>query len=593
MLVGEIEKQHDGLDPGVVNQNVNWPEILSDPLHHCLDLGPVRDVSRHSHRATAPAADRGRHILRPLPELKVVDGDVGALVCEHLGDAFADDHARARAQFFAEVARRHGMRRRWEIAWVAAVLLVAAGLRITLLGGRPMHADEAILADKFGTMLAGGGFTYDPREYHGPVLEYLAWIPARLTGRTNYEALTETTLRIAPAVCGILLALSPLLLAPALGVTAAMSAAALVAVSPALVYYSRDFIPEMPLALWTALFLAGMCRSGVRWRVLAGLAAGAMIATKETATLALAAAALAYAATVGRPRSWRGVTVFAGAAVGALVLLVGPGTLRQIGESLAAYGHKAVTGGPHDHPWYTYWQWMAGWHYGSTEAPILILAAAGLAAAVKIPRAFPRFFAVYTLALAFFYSALPYKTPWCAVSILFGLSLLAGVGVAALESRRRAVAPAAVIAAIAILASQDWRAAAPYAADPRNPWAYAQTGAGVFTIRDRVDEFVRASPEGRAVTLDVYTRENFWPLPWYFRRYSNVRWWRQVGLEGRAAGIILVSPEMEPDVVRKLYQAPPPGERELYMNLFTGYVELRPQVEVRGYVAKSLWDRAQ
>ena len=26
------------------------------------------------------------------------------------------------------------------------------------------------------------------------------------------------------------------------------------------------------------------------------------------------------------------------------------------------------------------------------------------------------------------------------------------------------------------------------------------------------------------------------------------------------------------------------------MNLFPNYVELRPQVEVRGYVAKSLWD---
>ena len=29
------------------------------------------------------------------------------------------------------------------------------------------------------------------------------------------------------------------------------------------------------------------------------------------------------------------------------------------------------------------------------------------------------------------------------------------------------------------------------------------------------------------------------------------------------------------------------------MNLFPAYVELRPRVEVRGYVAKSLWDRRE
>src|SRR5262245_23503160 len=94
--------------------------------------------------------------------------------------------------------------RGWESAVILVILFVAAGLRVTRLDSRPMHADEAILADKFGAMLASGRYAYDPRDYHGPVLAYLAWIPARLSGRTSYEALTETTLRIAPAVSGIL-----------------------------------------------------------------------------------------------------------------------------------------------------------------------------------------------------------------------------------------------------------------------------------------------------------------------------------------------------------------------------------------------------
>jgi hypothetical protein len=50
---------------------------------------------------------------------------------------------------------------------------------------------------------------------------------------------------------------------------------------------------------------------------------------------------------------------------------------------------------------------------------------------------------------------------------------------------------------------------------------------------------------------------------------------------------------MEPDLIRKLYESPPPGERELYMQMFPEYVELRPGVEIRGYVSKQLWDRLQ
>jgi hypothetical protein len=177
------------------------------------------------------------------------------------------------------------------------------------------------------------------------------------------------------------------------------------------------------------------------------------------------------------------------------------------------------------------------------------------------------------------------------VSLLYALALLAGAGVAALDVRWRTGTVLAATAVAAALGWQAWMAAVPYATDPRNPWVYAQTGTGVFTIRDRVEELTRIAPERRNIAIDIYTRENLWPLPWYFRSYPNVRWWRQVMVPGRAAPIILVSPAMEPDLARKLYEGPPPGQRELYMNLFPTYVELRPQVEVRGYVAKWLWDR--
>jgi hypothetical protein len=47
---------------------------------------------------------------------------------------------------------------------------------------------------------------------------------------------------------------------------------------------------------------------------------------------------------------------------------------------------------------------------------------------------------------------------------------------------------------------------------------------------------------------------------------------------------------MEEALVRKLYDLPPPGERELYVSVFDRPVELRPRVELRAYAARTLWE---
>ena len=98
--------------------------------------------------------------------------------------------------------------------------------------------------------------------------------------------------------------------------------------------------------------------------------------------------------------------------------------------------------------------------------------------------------------------------------------------------------------------------------DPGNPWAYAHTGPAVFTIRDRVLEFASAAREGKRVAIDIYSRDNLWPLPWYFRAIPSVRWWRQVAIQDGQLPSSWSPPEMETDLARKLYEGPPAGERE-------------------------------
>jgi hypothetical protein len=173
--------------------------------------------------------------------------------------------------------------------------------------------------------------------------------------------------------------------------------------------------------------------------------------------------------------------------------------------------------------------------------------------------------------------------------------LLAGAGAVFLvRSLRgmaiRAFAVALLACAAAHLGWQAFRGTFRFASDARNPYVYAHTGTDVFGIVARLTDLARAHPDGSSMPVQIISRENLWPLPFYLRGLSRVAWWRSVPESAPNAPVILVTPEMEPALVRKLYDLPPPGERELYVGIFERPVELRPRVELRGYAVGRLWE---
>src|SRR5207244_797388 len=105
-------------------------------------------------------------------------------------------------------------------------------------------------ADRLGTLLEKHSFQYDPAEYHGPVLTYATLPVAWVAGQRRYADLSEWTIRMAPAIAGIALVLLSFAIARLTGrnagPNAGTAAALFTAVSPALVYYSRYYIAEMP-----------------------------------------------------------------------------------------------------------------------------------------------------------------------------------------------------------------------------------------------------------------------------------------------------------------------------------------------------------
>lgn len=186
------------------------------------------------------------------------------------------------------------MNRTWATAILLTFLVVGAlALRLPKLDLRPMHTDEAVQADKSRILMETGRYAYNPDEFHGPSLHYLA-LPSMWLSGGKYTDCSETTFRIVPAILGGLLVALLWLLRDALGTPGMLCAAVLLALSPSMVFYSRYYIAETPLIFGNLMALGCAWRylqaPSIRWAALTGLGLAIMYTTKETWVFNVAAA---------------------------------------------------------------------------------------------------------------------------------------------------------------------------------------------------------------------------------------------------------------------------------------------------------------
>ena len=160
-----------------------------------------------------------------------------------------------------------------------------------------MHADESVGAARFRRLWQDRHYTYNPNEFHGPTLPYATLPAAWLTAPASFADTAEATYRIVPVLFGAGLVLLLWLLGDALGRPAAVCAAVLTAISPAMVFYSRYYIHETLLLFFTLAAVGTgwrYLRTGkLGWCLAAGACFGLMQATKETSVLVYCAMAIA------------------------------------------------------------------------------------------------------------------------------------------------------------------------------------------------------------------------------------------------------------------------------------------------------------
>ena len=182
------------------------------------------------------------------------------------------------------------------------------------------------------------------------------------------------------------------------------------------------------------------------------------------------------------------------------------------------------------------------------------------------------------------------------LGFLHGMILLGAVGAMLLinlapNALMRTIVSLLLVAASVHLACQGYLANYRYYADPANPYVYAHTSNDIFAITRRVKEIAQVHPDGHSMPSQIICpNADYWPLPWYLRSFRNVRWGNKVDEDVPAAPVIITSPSMKPALIRYLYELPPSGKKNLYVPLFESHMELRPQVELLGFVTKDLWD---
>ncbi len=519
-------------------------------------------------------------------------------------------------------------------AAMLAILAVAAAMRLPRLDLRPMHADEANQAVKTGQLYETGKYDYDAKDHHGPSLYWLTLPSLAVGGAKDLADSREVQYRIVPALFGIGLIGLLLLLTDGLGKTAVAASALLMAISLVMVFYSRYYIQEMLLAFFTLAALGCGWRyvrtRRLGWILAAGASIGMMHATKETWILSAAAAVFAAALTwvwavspfaprKNAPFAERKATLMATLlhVLGGVIVacVVATALFSNFGknwhapwDSIMAYGNYFRRGseqGEHSEPWYYYFQILFAFRpikqFFWSEGFIALLAIVGgvysLRGAARPPAGYNTlgtFLTFYTLLITVLYSAISYKTPWCAVNIILALILLGGIGAQAVL--RAMPGPAAKAAmAIALSAGTAHLAWQAYrlnfdprlVADPRNPYVYAHTPMGLPRLTEQLERLRRQMPDGRKLTVHVVVKENYWPLPWYLRKFppGTVGYWLDAAKWQAALShlplpdVLIVSPDFDsPEVAGRLR-----GYNGQMVQL------LRPGGEVRVYVRDDLW----
>jgi len=440
-----------------------------------------------------------------------------------------------------------------KLPWIEiGILLLAVVLRVALLDIKPAHFDEGVNGWFADQMTRQGFFRYDPTNYHGPLHFYAVFVSQTLFGRNLWA------LRLPAVIAGLLAVWALLRFREFFGPVTARIAALAMAVSPACVFYGRYSIHESWLMFFQITFLwgvLGMWQKGERRFFFAAIfAAAGMILTKETYVLHIDSFALAalvlwlwQKVVPSRPgfalarAAWDRSDAIWAAGLGVLAIVffysgnfLDFKILKGLYETFGAWFHTGVEAAGHEKTTYALWQgshlnyyWIRlFWIY---EWPALL----GLAACLRYAApsdARLRYIAIYAGGVLLAYSLIPYKTPWCILSMIWPFFLLLGAMVGEASKflpKSKNFHPAPVFAAAAVLVSlfPCLRLNFFEFDNPKEPYVYVQTFRDSKILTDPLLGMAKRDPRNYHVR-GLLLLDSYYPLPWVFGDFTQLGYFK-------------------------------------------------------------------
>ncbi|MHC1602037.1 MAG: flippase activity-associated protein Agl23 [Methermicoccaceae archaeon] len=442
------------------------------------------------------------------------------------------------------------LRAGWLFVLVVAVALL---LRLYMLDVRALHHDEGVHAYFVFKLLSGTPYVYNPT-YHGPFLYY--------TQALVFSALDVSafSLRLLPALFGAGCVALVYPLRRYMGDAGALLSAALLALSPSMLYYSRFLRNDIYLVFFTlagfVLFLR-LCDAKSRLGyVLISLALGSTLAlmacTKENAYVLLLILALSVLASfllgslpkrrlskggfslVEGVQRMGGVqrtervqkaalsAVLTGASFAVVFVVFYSSFLTDLSQAVnavpSAFEHwmhmheiKRISG-----PWYYYLPILTIY-----ETPILVLGLfGGVLAAARRDRLWVGVL-VWALLSLVFYSYMQEKVPWLGVHIILPLVLLSGYTFSALLMRvkelpeRKRVLTLAIFGLVLVLFCTTSLNTNYTKMNMSKGITYIQPPDSFADTMETIEQLHAENPD---LTVLICARHNdYWPIPWYVR----------------------------------------------------------------------------
>lgn len=470
------------------------------------------------------------------------------------------------AKLFAKFRAVKNIPRQLKITWLLLLALFSF-MMFYRLDVKPVHHDESVNASFMKKLLDGKGYKYDPNNYHGPNLYFFQLIPTWISNfyrdGSGADGLTPFSMRSGVALSGVLLLAGILFLVPILGLWGTTLAFVLAGFSGNLLYYSRYFIHESYVLLFTlGVYLSGVYffkTKKIRFLYLGGAAASLLFCTKETSLVTLFILSFSFVLSEltywllnhrRAPSPWARIrnqtmvlfqtnklhfslalilALFIWAVFYTSFLTNSDGLI----DSFRSYLHWTKEGieSVHEKPFHYFINNILTRY----DLLLIILSFVGLVAAVLRKNRHGLFLVFWTLGMVGFYSLTPYKTPWLVINIVLPMLLLSGFAfdsaLMILDDSPLAVPKRVGVGAILIAVGAVFFLQLPHNMklvyteydNDKHPQVYAHTSRTIFDLIERIESATKSPLGNKDISINVFV-EKFWPLPYYLRDYTNVRY---------------------------------------------------------------------